>query len=145
MNEVNYIAVLIAGIVPMIVGAIWYGPLFGKRWLEYMETTEEEIRKDFNPVKTYGVSFLLALITAYILAQLLAGMGGPGNVSSMTGSGGNGMVGLHLALMALIAFVLPVAYQSVAFEGRKSGLFWLSLGYNGVALFGQALVIGIWI
>ena len=40
MLEVNYLAVLIAGIVPMIVGAIWYGPLFGKRWLGYMETTE---------------------------------------------------------------------------------------------------------
>ncbi len=145
MLEVNYLAVLIAGIVPMFVGAIWYGPLFGKRWLGYMETTEEEIRKDFNPLKTYGASFLLALVTAFILAQLLAGMGGPQDVSSVRGSGGNAMVGLHLALMALIAFVLPVAYQSLAFEGRKAGLFWLSFGYNGVALLGQALVIAIWI
>ena len=32
--------------------------------------------------------------------------------------------------MALIAFVLPVAYQAVAYEGRKAGLFWLTLGYN---------------
>ena len=54
------------------------------------------------------------------------------------------MAGLHLGLMALIAFVLPVAYQSVAFEGRKAGLFWLSLGYNGVALIGQGLVIALW-
>ena len=144
MHEVNYLAVLIAGIVPMVVGAIWYGPLFGKRWLEYMETTEEEIRKDFNPLKTYGASFVLALLTAFILAQLIAGMGGPKDVSSLPGSGGDSMVGLHMALMALIAFVLPVAYQSVAFEGRKAGLFWLSLGYNGVALIGQGIVIALW-
>ena len=96
-------------------------------------------------MKTYGASFLLALVTAFILTQLLAGMGGPQDVSSVRGSGGNAMVGLHLALMALIAFVLPVAYQSLAFEGRKAGLFWLSFGYNGVALLGQALVIAIWI
>jgi hypothetical protein len=144
MHEVNYLAVLIAGIVPMVVGAIWYGPLFGKRWLGYMETTEEEIRKDFNPLKTYGASFVLALLTAFILAQLIAGMGGPEDVSSLPGSGGDSMVGLDLALMALIAFVLPVAYQSVAFEGRKAGLFWLSLGYNGVALIGQVMVIALW-
>lgn len=144
MHEVNYLAVLVAGVVPMIAGAVWYGPLFGKRWLGYMETTEEEIRKDFNPVKTYGVSFLLALVTAFILAQLLAGMGGPQDVSTLQGSGGRAMAGIHLGLMALIAFVLPVAHQSVAFEGRKTGLFWLSLGYNGVALLGQGLVIAAW-
>ncbi|MCY3763846.1 MAG: DUF1761 domain-containing protein [Gemmatimonadetes bacterium] len=144
MHEVNYLAVLIAGVVPMLVGAVWYGPLFGKRWLGYMETTEEEIRKDFNPFKTYGVSFLLALVTAFILAQLLAGMGGQQDISSLQGNGGRAMVGVHLGLMALIAFVLPVAYQSVAFEGRKAGLFWLNLGYNGVALLGQGVVIAAW-
>ena len=86
MHEVNLLAVLVAGIVPMIVGFLWYGQLFGKRWLELMETTAEEIRKNFNPWKTHGASFLLALVTAFILAQLFAGMGGPQSVSSMTGS-----------------------------------------------------------
>ena len=62
----------------------------------------------------------------------------------MSGSAGNAMVGVHLALMALIAFVLPVSYQSWAYEGRKAGLFWLNLGYNGVSLMGQAVVIAVW-
>ena len=141
MHEVNLLAVLVAGIVPMIVGFLWYGQLFGKRWLELMETTAEEIQKNFNPWKTHGASFLLALVTAFILAQLFAGMGGPQSVSSMTGGAGNAMVGVHLAL---IAFVLPVAYQAVAYEGRKAGLFWLTLGYNAVSLLGQAVVIAVW-
>ena len=54
MHEVNLLAVLVAGIVPMIVGFLWYGQLFGKRWLELMETTAEEIQKNFNPWKTHG-------------------------------------------------------------------------------------------
>ena len=57
MHEVNLLAVLVAGIVPMIVGFLWYGQLFGKRWLELMETTAEEIQKNFNPWKTHGASF----------------------------------------------------------------------------------------
>ena len=75
MHEVNLLAVLVAGIVPMIVGFLWYGPLFGKRWLELMETTAEEIQKNFNPWKTHVASFVLALVTAYILAQLFRGDG----------------------------------------------------------------------
>ena len=144
MHEVNLLAVLVAGIVPMVVGALWYGPLFGKRWLELMETTAEEIQEGFNPLKTYGVSFLLALVTAFILAQLFAGMGGAARVVSIAGKSGDALAGVYLALMVLIAFILPVGYQSVAYEERKAGLFWLNLGHNGVALLGQAVIVAVW-
>lgn len=143
MHDVNPLAVLVAGIVPMIIGALWYGPLFGKRWLAMMEMTAEEVQEGFNPVRTYGVSLLLSLLTAYILAQLIAQVA-PVDVSSMEGAGGSAMVGVHVGLMALLAFVAPVAHQSVTFEKRKAGLEWLNVGYNGVALIGQALVIAIW-
>ena len=135
MHDVNLFAVLVAGIVPMIVGMLWYGPLFGKRWLALMEMSAEEVQEGFNPLKTYGVSLLLAMITAYILAQLLA---------DIAGDGGSAMVGVHVALMALIGFVLPAAHQSVTFERRKAGLAWLNIAYNGVALIGQAVVISVW-
>ena len=136
MHEVNLSAVLVAGIVPMVIGALWYGPIFGERWMALMETTEEELREGFNPLKTYGVSFVLALVTAYVIAQLVAELGPEG--------GGSAMVGVHVALMALIAFVLPAAHQSVTFEKRKAGLAWLNVAYNGVALLGQAVVIAVW-
>ncbi len=134
MHEVNLLAVLVAGIVPMIVGSLWYGPIFGKRWMALMEMTAEEIQEGFNPVKTYGVTLLLSLVTAFVLAQLIAEAGG----------GDSAMVGVHVALMALVGFVLPVANQSVAFERRKPGLAWLNVAYNGVALLAQALVIALW-
>ncbi len=132
MHEVNLLAVLVAGIVPMVIGALWYGPLFGKRWIALMETTEEELQEGFNPLKTHGVGFVLSLVTAYVLAQLIAE------------HAGGAMVGVHVALLALVAFVLPVTHQSVTYEGRKAGLAWLNIGFNGVALVAQALVIAVW-
>lgn len=143
MHDVNLFAVLVAGIVPMVIGALWYGPIFGQRWMALMEKTEEELREGFNPLKTYGVSFVLALVTAFVIAQLVAEVS-PESVSSAEGGGGSAMVGVHVALMALIAFVLPVTHQSVTFEGRKAGLAWLNIGYNGVALLAQAVVIAVW-
>ena len=134
MHEVNLLAVLVAGIVPMLIGSLWYGPLFGKRWMALMEMTADEIQEGFNPVKTYGVSFLLSLVTAFVLAQLIAEFAG----------GASAMVGVHVGLMALVAFVLPAAHQSVAFEKRKAGLAWLNVAYNGVALIGQAVVLALW-
>lgn len=140
MHEVNMPAVLVAGIVPLAIGALWYGPIFGKRWLALMETTQEEIRDGFNPLKTYGVSLVLALVTAFVLAQLVAEVA-PQDASS---TGGGAMVGVHVALMALVAFVLPLAHQSVTFEKRKARIAWLGIGYNGLALLGQAVVVAVW-
>ena len=131
MHDLNYLAILVAGIVPMIVGALWYGPLFGKRWLALMETTEEAIAENFNPLNTYGVSFLCAIASAFGLAVLLAGFSGP-------------LHGLHAALVATVAFVIPVTHQSVAFEQRKSGLAFLNIAYNFVALLGQAILLSLW-
>ena len=150
MHDVNLLAVLVAGIVPMIVGMLWYGPLFGKRWLALMETTPEEIREGFNPLRTYGISFLLSLVTAFIMAQFIAttefmmAAMFPGGGGSSEGGGESAMFGALMGLMVLIAFVLPVAHQGVAFEGRKAGLAWLNVGYNGVALIGQWMVIAVW-
>ena len=133
MHDVNWLAVLVAGIIPLVVGFLWYGPIFGKQWLSLMETTAEEIQKDFNPVKTHGGSFVLSLVTAYVLAQLLAVMEGSG-----------AMVGVHVGLLVTIGFVLNVGYQGVAYEQRKPGIFFLSLGYNGVALIAQAVLLAAW-
>ena len=143
MHDVNPLAVLVAGVLPMVIGALWYGPLFGKRWMELMESTPEELQQDFNPVRTYGVSFVLALVTAFVLAQLVADVA-PRDVSSMEGSAGSGMIGVHVGLMVLVAFVLPAAHQSVAFEKRKAGLAWMNVAYNGVALIAQAVVVAVW-
>ncbi len=129
--DLNYLAILVAGIVPLIVGALWYGPIFGKRWLALMETTEEAIAEGFNPLKTYGGSFLFAIASAFGLAVLLDGFSGP-------------LHGVHAALVATIAFVIPVSHQSVAFEKRKSGLAVMNVAYNFVALMGQALLLSVW-
>lgn len=132
MHDVNWLAVLVAAIVPLVVGFLWYGTLFKTRWLALMETTEEEIQKDFNPLKTHGGSFVLSFVTAFVLAQLLAD------------SSGGAMVGVHVGLLVTVGFVLNVGYQGVAYEQRKPGIFLLSLGYNAVALVGQAILISVW-
>ncbi|MYI84759.1 MAG: DUF1761 domain-containing protein, partial [Rhodothermaceae bacterium] len=40
----NWIAFVIAIFLPMIIGSLWYGPLFGKMWMRMMNLTEEKIK-----------------------------------------------------------------------------------------------------
>lgn len=66
MPEFNYLAVLVAGLVPSIIGAIYYGPLFGKQWLSSIGKTEDEM-KPTNMGLTYGLALLMALFVSAIL------------------------------------------------------------------------------
>ncbi|MDO8656228.1 MAG: DUF1761 domain-containing protein, partial [Nanoarchaeota archaeon] len=41
---INYLAVLVAAIISMIVGAFWYSPyLFGKQWTELMNLAPKDM------------------------------------------------------------------------------------------------------
>ena len=40
--EINYLAVLVAGVAAVAVGFLWYGPLlFAKPWMKLMGHTKE--------------------------------------------------------------------------------------------------------
>jgi hypothetical protein len=71
MPQVNLLAVLLATISSFVIGGIWYGPLFGKAWMDAHGFTPDQLRQGFNPVKTYGVTFLIGLVTAYTFAMAL--------------------------------------------------------------------------
>lgn len=129
----NILAVIVAALLPMIVGSLWYGPIFGKRWMELMELTEEEIKANFNPAKSYGGSLVMALVTSYILAILMQGMGLEGL-----------MGGLHIALLCWLGFVVTHGFQSVAFENKKPAVYVMGMGYNLVTLALMGALLGIW-
>lgn len=42
--NINIWAVLACAIISMPIGAIWYGPLFGKKWMEIVGMKEEDVK-----------------------------------------------------------------------------------------------------
>ena len=66
MPELNYLAIAVAAIVPSILGALYYGPLFGKQWLSSLGKTEAEMVPN-NAGLTYGLALLMAGIVSFIL------------------------------------------------------------------------------
>jgi len=64
MPEYNYLAIAAAALVPMILGALYYGPLFGKQWAESTGKTMKELEPN-NMAVTYGLALLAAFILAF--------------------------------------------------------------------------------
>lgn len=70
ISTLNIWAVLVATLSTFVVGALWYGPLFGKAWLSAAGLSEEEMQKG-NTAKIFGLTFIFELIMAYCLAMFL--------------------------------------------------------------------------
>lgn len=67
--EMNFYVFFLAALVPMVVGSIWYGPLFGKAWMKEMGFTEESL-KDTNMVKTLIICYIFSVLIAFALMPM---------------------------------------------------------------------------
>ena len=116
---VNLVAVLAAGIVAMILGFIWYGPLFGKKWMELTGKTMKDFEKMKSGMpKAYLQGFILALVTAYVLAHFVKYAGAATAIDgAITGA------------WVWLGFSVTLMYGSVLWEGKDKRLFLLNSGH----------------
>ena len=135
--EINFLEVLAASVVSMVVGFLWYSPLlFSKPWMKLSGMTKDKIAKA-NMTKTYGISFVVAIVTAYVLAHV---MGLSMNFYDYSGL----MTGLTSAFWMWLGFVMPVQLTGWLFDGKAFNLFLINTGYQLASLLSMGVVLGLW-
>jgi len=133
----NLLAVLVASLLPQVIGFLWYGPLFGKLWMRLVGKTEEELRAMFNPWKNFGVTWVVSVLAAFVLAHVL-------NAWEEAFAATGWAFGMQGAFWMWLGFVVFATWQEVAFEG-KSVLNWtLNMAYNLAALLAMGALLGAW-
>jgi hypothetical protein len=131
--DINYLAVLVCGVASMVIGFLWYGPIFGKAWMEEVGKTEEELRENFNPGKTYTLSFIAAVVTALALAYFL----------ELTGAQ-TIMQSLRVSVTAWLGFIAAVFYLMSLFEDKTLRHVAISTGYYLVNMVVFGIILVIW-
>ena len=112
--DVNYLAIASGAVLSMLLGAIWYGPLFGKKWMEILGVNpgdmeaRKKMQKSAGPL--YAVQFLLTLFQVLILAHLIAD-------TEIAG-------GLERALWIWAAFIIPTMAGAVMWTNETRKLKW---------------------
>jgi Protein of unknown function (DUF1761) len=65
--DINWLAMLVAALVPLAVGALWYSPmLFANAWMKTNGLTEEQLKKG-NMALIFGLTFFFSFMLAMIL------------------------------------------------------------------------------
>jgi hypothetical protein len=118
--ELNFYSVFVSAITTLLVGFVWYGPLFGKAWMKETGLTEEDLKKG-SMVKIFGLTYIFSVMIAMIMQILtihqfgaLGMVGGPELVDTAQPS--------YAAFMADYGTAFRT-YKHGALHGFMSGLF----------------------
>lgn len=133
MSEVNYLAVLVAAIAAMALGALWYSKvLFGKKWQELVEKSDEELKKGAG--KAVGGTAVAWLVISFTLAYFV-------DATEATTWDSALMVGLwaSIGLMTMSQLIITL------YEDRKMSLFAISVGYQVLAVLIMAVIHALWV
>lgn len=129
--SINYWAVLVAAVASFVLGGLWYSPaLFHRSWTQAAGLGEAHLQSG-NSGLIFGVSFVLQLIAAFVLATFL----GP-TADLAFGVTAGAMVGI-----AWVATAFGVVYL---FERRPIRLFWINAGYQMVVYTVMGAILGAW-
>lgn len=134
--SVNYLAVVLAAVAFMILGFLWYSPiLFAKPWMRLKGYSADELKREQSKMgPLYGVSFLMALLTAYVLYHIMAFSQSYYDYPEL-------MTGLTSAFWVWLGFIFPTQVTSQIFGEKKWKLLAIDTGYQlaGVLIMGIVL------
>ncbi len=134
--EVNYVAVLAAAVASMAVGFLWYSPMvLGNPWMKLMGYTKSSMDKAKKGMgMMYGLSFVAALVTAYVLSHVMTFSMNYLRYDALT-------TGLMSGFWMWPGFVAPVQMTDVIFGGKKWELFGINTGYQLASLLVMGAVL----
>ena len=154
--ETNFLAILGAAFIPMIIGFLWYGPmLFQKAWMKEMNFTLKDMEGG-NMLLIFGLSFIFSCMLAFSIQMLVIHQWGvfstlagePGFMEKtgggyayyeefMSNFGNRFRTFKHGALHGVLAgvfIVLPIIGIKALFERKSFKYIAINVGYWIVTL-----------
>lgn len=126
-TTVNFTGVVAAAVVVFVYGWLWYGPLFGKLWMELSESKAMNDKSKMTQNMVFA--FVMGLLTSYVFAVLL------GATSATTLSSA-----LTVGFWAWLGFAVPFSIGKTLWGGKSWNLFYLDAAHD---LIGFLLITGV--
>lgn len=145
MIPINYLAVLVSVVVLIILGSLWYGPLFGKAYLKEVGITPEDMERFKNDPeakkkmnKSYALMALSSLVMVFVLAHALVFASSYMHLSGI-------LAGLEAGFWNWIGFIVPATLGGVLWENKSWKWFGIVAGYYLVALIVAGCILALWV
>lgn len=138
LTAINWLAVVVAAVAFFALGALWYGPLFGKKWQKEVGLSDDEI-KSANMGKLFGSAFVFAFVISFGMAMFFFGMADLESAALMTTE-----MGAMYGLMTGIFFLFPSISMNYLFARKGATLMLIDSGYHIVAYTIVGVILAAW-
>jgi Protein of unknown function (DUF1761) len=131
MNNINYLAVLVAAASSFLLGGLWYSPkLFGTAWNRENKSTMKA-GEGGHPARVFGISFAWSFVAALTFAYMF------GPAASLADAAMRGL----LVGLCFVAASFGINYQFA----NRSNLMWLiDGGYHTLQFVLFGIITGMW-
>ncbi|SRR5579862_7081839 len=135
---INLWSVLTAAVATMVLGFLWYSPLlFAKPWMILMgydpEDKEKLAEMQKGAGKMYGMSFVASLVSAAVLAKIVA-------ITTVSSA----LYGMKVGFAVWLGFVATVQLTSVLFAKQPVKLYLINTGYQLVCYLAMGAILAVW-
>ena len=134
MPRIKYLAVVVAAVAAMVVGAAWYSPLlFGNVYLELRGIDPNSMANMRPPAWELIGEFIRCLVIAFVLAYFVVRL-----------AVGDWKRGVQLGLCVWVGFQAPLLIGAVLHEKMPWMLYAIHAGDALVKTILMTVILGVW-
>ena len=134
---INAWPVVASMVISMVLGFIWYGPLFGKKWMALSGITMPDTKPSFAVMlKPMAISLVGAFLMSSALSFSIAFHNAYYSTSGI-------MTDLSFAFVLWLGFIVPAYLNFVAWEQKSGTITLINTGYWLVFLSISAALISL--
>ena len=134
ITNVNYLAVVVAGIATFMIGGAWY-TFFAKTWQRaqgYSEERVKELQKQSSPVKIFGTMIICYLVISLVMAIII-------QVSAINTLQAGATLGLLVWILVACVGLTSHVSRDVALSG-----YLIDTGYQLIYCVGTGSQLAVW-
>lgn len=132
--KINHLAVWLCIVLMHFFGFLWYGPLFGERWMALVEMDQATMEQDSMEAGVWIMNAVAIIAPVYLLAWLFTRL----NVAA-------GIRGAGIAFLMAFCFHHLNVMNANMFAGEPYGLAWITGGYSVASLTISGFILGTWV
>lgn len=119
--NISCLGIFLGALASHFIGALWFGPLFGKLWVKYSNWDPEHLKKigKQTMMRSMPISFVAQILMAFILAYFLGYM----KVQTM-------FEAIKIASLIGIGFVATTTVNGYLWHTDKLEFFLINLSSN---------------
>lgn len=135
LGEINWLAVIVSGLVAFFIGGLWYSALFGNAWTKAQGWSAEriaEIKATVSPPKFFGGMIVACQVLAFAMALIAT------KLETTNAMGGASLAAAIWLAVAAVLFTVHLA------SNKALAAFLIDAGCALVYMLIMGAIIGAW-